>query len=114
MHATMRRFFAAVAVAAVLALLSGATMVVLARNAAVRAGLDFNMPLDWYVMAALFFVMLGIFLHVISLFRRLDRVVADARWPDAGGLLSAIRWEVTINLVIGVFIIVLVRLGGSA
>ena len=114
MHATMRRFFAVVAVAATLALLSGTTMIVLARNEAVRAGLVFNMPLDWYAMAVLFFVMLGVFAHVLVLFRRLDQVVAAARWPDAAGLLSAIRWEVTINLVIGVFIIVLVRLGGSA
>ena len=114
MHASLRRFFVAVAVSAALAFASGATMIVLARNEAARAGLVFNMPLDWYAMAALFFVMLAVFAHVLALFRRLDRAVAATRWPDAAKLLSSIRWEVTINLVLGVFIIVLVRLGGSA
>ena len=33
------------------------------------------------------------------------------RWPDAGAALVAIRWEVAINLVLGIFVVVLVRLG---
>ena len=115
MHAALKRFFDAVTIAALVALVSGAAMLAVARTAAVRAGLAFNMPLDWYAMVGLFFVMAAVFAHVrLALFRRLAQAVADKRWPDGAAALSAIRWEVTLNLVIGVFIVVIVRLGGTA
>jgi uncharacterized membrane protein len=115
MHAVLRRFLAVVAVAAALIFVTGATMIGLAWSAAVRAGLAFNMPLDWYAMVALFFAMLAVFVHIrVALFRRLASAVAAARWPDGAAVLAAIRWEVTLNLVIGAFIIVIVRLGGTA
>ena len=115
MHAALRRFIALVAVAATLALLSGAALVGIAWSASSRASLPFNMPLDWYVMIGLFFVMLAVVLHVRAVpFARLERAVADRRWADGAAALAAIRAEVTINLVFGVFIVVLVRLGGTA
>ena len=115
MQATLKRFFDAVTIAALVAFVTGAAMLGIARGAAMRAGLAFNMPLDWYAMVGLFFVMIAVFAHVrLSLFRRLSRAVADRRWPDGAAALSAIRWEVTINLVIGIFIVVVVRLGGTA
>jgi uncharacterized membrane protein len=115
MHAVMRRFFDAATVAALLALLSGAAMIGLAGRESARSGLAFNMPLDWYTMIALFFVMLVVLAHIrLSLFRRLDRALAAQAWPDAAAAMAMIRWEVTINLVIGVFIVVIVRLGGTA
>jgi len=115
MHAVLRRFIAAVTIAVVVIFVSGATMIGLAWSAAARAGLPFNMPLDWYAMVALFFVMLVFFIHIRStLFRRLAGAVAAGRWPDGAAVLAAIRWEVTLNLVIGAFIIVIVRLGGTA
>ena len=115
MHASLRRFFDIVTASALVALLSGVAMIAIARAAAVRAGLAFNMPLDWYVMVALFFVMAAVFAHVrIALFRRLDHAVAGRLWPAGAAALNLIRWEVTINLVIGVFIVVVVRLGGTA
>ena len=111
----MRRFFDAATVAALRALLSGAAMIGLAGRESARSGLAFNMPLDWYTMIALFFVMLVVLAHIrLSLFRRLDRALAAQAWPDAAAAMAMIRWEVTINLVIGVFIVVIVRLGGTA
>jgi uncharacterized membrane protein len=115
MHAVLRRFLAVVTVAAALIFVTGATMIGLAWSAAARAGLAFNMPLDWYAMVALFFAMLAVFVHIrVALFRRLASAVAASRWPDGAAALAAIRWEVTLNLVIGAFIIVVVRLGGTA
>jgi len=115
MHAALGRFFAIVTVAAVVAFASGAAMLVIARSAAVRAGLAFNMPLDWYAMIVLFFVMLAVFVHLRGvLFRQLAAAVAAGRWADGAAALNAIRWEVSINLVIGAFIIIFVRLGGTA
>ena len=115
MHAALRRFLDVVIVAASLAFLSGAAMIALVWRDRSSAGLAFNVPLDWYAMVGLFFVMLAVFLHVrLALFRRVERAMADQAWPVAAAALHAIRWEVMINLVIGVFIIVMVRLGGAA
>ncbi len=115
MHAAMRRFFAVVAVAIVLILASGAAMIGLAGSTAARSGLRFNLPLDWYVMVATFLVMLAIFLHVrLVLFRRLATAVAAEAWAAGGATLAAIRAEVLANLVLGAFIIVVTRLGGTA
>ena len=78
-------------------------------------GFAFNMPLDWYAMIAVFFVMLAVFVHIRNvLFRRLDAAVREQRWADGAAALGAMRWEVSLNLVLGVFVTVLVRLGGTA
>ena len=115
MHAAMSRFIAVVTIAAAVAFVSGAAMVGIAWSTSARAGLAFNMPLDWYSMIGLFFVMLAVFAHIrIVLFARLGRAVAAQRWAEGAAALGAIRWEVTLNLVIGIFIIVFVRLGGTA
>jgi uncharacterized membrane protein len=115
MHAVMRRFVAVVSIAAALAFVTGATMIGLAWSAAARAGLAFNMPLDWYVMVALFFVMLAVFVHIrVALLARLARAVTAARWADGAAALGAIRWEIALNLVLGVFVVFAVRLGGTA
>lgn len=115
MHAVLRRFLALAAIAAAVIVVTGATMIGLAWSAAARAGLAFNMPLDWYAMVVLFFVMLAVFAHIrLVLFRRLGRALATEAWPSAASAIAAIRWEVMLNLVIGVFIVVIVRLGGTA
>ncbi|MEO8924469.1 MAG: CopD family protein [Caldimonas sp.] len=115
MHAAMRRFFDVVTVAILVAALSGGAMVGIASREARRSGLTFNMPLDWYVMIALFIVMLLVFTHIrLALFRRLEAALAVEAWPDAARAITSIRLEVVINLVIGVFIVVIVRLGGTA
>ena len=115
MHATLRRFFRIVSLSALAAFLTGAAMIGLVWRDRAAAGLAFNMPLDWYAMVALFLVMLAVFLHVrLSLFPRVGRALAVQAWPDAAAALVAIRWEVAINLVIGIFIVVMVRLGAAA
>ena len=115
MHAALKRFLAVAGVAIAVLFVCGAAMIGIAWSAAARAGLAFNMPLDWYTMIATFFVMLALFIHVRSvLFRRLDVAVTAAKWPDGAAALAAIRWEVSINLVLGTFVIFFVRLGGTA
>jgi uncharacterized membrane protein len=115
MQAVLRRFFRAVTIAIGVTLLSGAAMLGLAWRDRASAGLPFNMPLDWYAMVGLFFAMLAVFAHIrMKLFRRLAAAVDAARWPDGASTLRAIRWEVTLNLVLGAFIVCIVRLGGTA
>ena len=113
--AAMKRFLVVAAVAIAVLFACGAAMLGMAWSAAARAGLGFNMPLDWYTMIATFFVMLAVFIHIRNvLFRRLDAAVTAAKWPDGAAALAAIRWEVSINLVLGTFVIFFVRLGGTA
>ena len=115
MHAVLRRFLAVVGIAAAVIFVSGAIMIGVAWSAAARAGIAFNMPLDWYAMVAIFFVMLAVYLHVrLPLFARVGRALEAGTWPVAGAALNAIRWEVAVNLVLGVFVVVLVRLGAAA
>ncbi|HEX2540504.1 MAG TPA: CopD family protein [Caldimonas sp.] len=115
LHATMRRFFAVVIGAIIVILASGAAMIAMAWAASRRANLLFNMPLDWYTMIALFIVMVAVFVHIRwVLFRRLEAAVAAQTWPAGAAAAGAIRWEVMLNLVLGIFIVVAVRLGGAA
>ena len=115
MHATLRRFLRIVGLAVLAILLSGAAMVFMAWRDRAAAGLAFNMPLDWYAMVAIFVVMLAVYLHVrLPLFARVGRALEAGTWPVAGAALNAIRWEVAVNLVLGVFVVVLVRLGAAA
>jgi uncharacterized membrane protein len=115
MHAAMKRFLGVAGIAIFVLFVCGAAMVGIAWSAAARAGLAFNMPLDWYTMIATFFIMLAVFIHIRNvLFKRLDAAVTAAKWPDGAAALSAIRWEVSINLVLGTFVIFFVRLGGTA
>jgi uncharacterized membrane protein len=115
MHAATQRFIAVVVGAVSVIFVCGAAMIAIAWSTAKRAGLAFNMPLDWYTMIVGFFVMLAILIHVRAvLFRRLDAAVREQRWADGASALGAIRWEVSLNLVIGALITVFVRLGGTA
>jgi uncharacterized membrane protein len=115
MHAAMRRFFDVVIVAVLVIVPSGAAMIALAWRESTGSGLHFNMPLDWYAMIVLFIVMLLVLAHLrLVLFRRLERAVAAQAWPAGAAALATIRAEVVVNLVIGVFIVVIVRIGGTA
>jgi uncharacterized membrane protein len=115
MHAAIKRFLAVAGIAIAVLFACGVALVGIAWSAAHKAGLALNMPLDWYAMIATFFIMLAVFIHIRNvLFRRLDAAVTAAKWPDGAAALSAIRWEVSINLVLGTFVIFFVRLGGTA
>ena len=115
MHAAMRRFLLVVIVAIAVIFVSGGAMIAIAWSTATRAGLAFNMPLNWYTMIAVFFVMLAVFVHIRSvLFRRLEAAVSEQRWADGAAALGAIRWDVSVNLVLGALVSVFIRLGGTA
>ena len=108
MHGALQRFFAAVLVAIAFVLASGLWMIGRAAKETVQAGLGFNMPLDWTIMATLGLVMMGIFGHIrFALFKRLSQAVAASDWPAGGAALASIRTWVGINLAIGVVIIVI-------
>ena len=112
MHEVLGRFFNAVLWAAGLTLASGLWMIGRVAKAAVQSGGNFSMPLEWTVMAALGIVMIGIFGHIrFALYKRLSRAVTAAAWPAGGAALASIRTWVTVNLVIGVAIVVITLLG---
>ncbi len=112
MLATLGRFFKVVLVAAGLVLATGGWMIGSASRDAAQAGANFNMPLDWTVMAVLGGLMVAIFGHIrFVLFRRLERAANAQLWPVGAQALGSIRSWVLVNLVLGVVIIVVTRLG---
>jgi len=111
MHGALQRFFSAVLVAVVVVLASGLWMIGRVAKETVQAGLSFNMPLNWTIMATLGIVMMAIFGHIrFALFKRLSRAVADQDWPAGGAALASIRTWVSVNLAIGVIIIAITLL----
>lgn len=114
MLATLARFFHAVLIAAGLMLLTGGLMINSAAAAAAQTGGRFNMPLDWMLMTVLGVLMVAIFGHIrLVLFKRLERAVAAQQWPVGALTLASIRSWVVVNLMLGVVIIVVTRLGAA-
>jgi uncharacterized membrane protein len=106
MHETLKRFFRLVSVAVLVVLASGVWMIGRVAKETVQAGLSFNMPLGWTVMAVLGVLMMAIFGHIrFALFKRLSRAVAASDWPAGGAALAAIRIGVSINLVLGLLVV---------
>lgn len=111
MHDALGRFFQAVLVAVVVVLASGLWMIGRVAKESVQAGLGFNMPLNWTIMAALGILMIAIFGHIrFSLFKRLGKAVAASDWAAGGAALASIRTWVSINLAIGVSIVAITLL----
>jgi uncharacterized membrane protein len=107
MHAALQRFFAAVVVAVLVVFVTGGWMIGRAAKETVQAGLTFNMPLDWTLMAALGVLMMSIFAHIrFALYKRLDKAVAAQDWPAGAAALASIRTWVGVNLALGTLIIV--------
>jgi uncharacterized membrane protein len=114
MTEVLRRFFAVVSVIVGLMVLSGAWMLVIAVRVELAPGLHFNMPLDWYAMITLGIVMIAIYGHVRAvLFRRLQRAVQAQDWPAGAAAMEPIRKWVAVNLVLGMVVIVVMRLGAA-
>ena len=106
MHDVLGRFFQAVLVAALLTLASGVWMLGRVAKQVVQSGGSFEMPLAWTLMAALGIVMVAIFLHIrFALFKRLGRAVAAADWGAGGAALAQIRTWVSVNLGLGVLVL---------
>lgn len=106
MHDVLGRFFRAVLVASLLTLGSGVWMLGRVAKQTVQSGGSFEMPLAWTIMAALGVVMVAIFMHIrFALYKRLGRAVVAAEWPTAGAALAQIRTWVSVNLGLGVLIL---------
>jgi uncharacterized membrane protein len=100
MHDVLGRFFRAVMVASLLALLTGGWMMGSAAGAGVK------LPWPWHAMAGLGLLMVAIFMHIrFALYKRLSRAVAASDWPAGGAALGQIRQWVSANLAIGILIL---------
>ena len=106
MHDVLGRFFQAVLAASLLTLASGVWMLGRVARQVVQSGGSFEMPLAWTIMAVLGVVMVAIFLHIrFVLYRKLDRAVAASAWAAGGAALARIRTWVSINLGLGIVIL---------
>jgi uncharacterized membrane protein len=109
MHGVLQRFFSAVLVA--IGSCCHGPVDDLVAPPRVGAGRSRSMPLDWTIMATLGIVMMAIFGHIrFALFKRLSKAVVASDWPAGGAALASIRTWVSINLAIGVVIIVITLL----
>lgn len=114
MHDVLGRFFQAVLVASLLALASGVWMLGRVARQVVQAGGHFEMPLAWSVMAVLGIAMVAIFLHIrFALYQRLGSAVAASDWSAGGAALVQIRRWVTINLGLGVLVVIATLMRGA-
>ena len=108
LHDVFSRFFVVVAVAALVALVSGFWMTSLA------AASGFRMPWHWSAMAAVGVVMVVVFGVIrFMLFPGLARAVAGEDWPAARSAVVKIRQAVLMNLVLGMATIAVVGLAGN-
>lgn len=114
MHEVLQRFFGAMALVVLVALLTGGVMIGEVHQRVAETGGRLVMPLAWTVMSALGLVMAAIFGHLrFALFRRLQRAVAAADSPAAAAALAQIRRWVMVNLVLGLAVIVVATAGGA-
>ena len=112
MRDALGRFLNVVVVAAGLVLASGIWMMTSAAQVSMRAGIGFNMPVDWHVMVTLGVVMIAVFVYLrFAVFNEVRRAAAAREWPAAGAALGRIRLLVLVNVVLAVIIVVVTRLG---
>ena len=112
MHAVLGRFFSAVLAAIAVTLVTGLWMIGRVAKQVVQAGAQFNMPLEWTLMAALGILMMLIFGHIrFVLYKRLSRAAQALDWPAGGAALAQIRTWVLVNLALGVLIVVVTLVG---
>ena len=112
MHTVLGRFFSAVLAAIAVTLVTGLWMIGRVAKQVVQAGAQFNMPLEWTIMATLGIVMMLIFGHIrFVLFRRLGRAVQALDWPAGAVALAHIRTWVLVNLGLGVLIVLVTLIG---
>ena len=111
MHDVLGRFFRAVLVAALLTLASGIWMLGRVAKQVVQSGASFEMPLGWTIMAVLGVAMVAIFVHIrFVLYKQFSRSVAAAEWSTGGAVLAQIRNWVSINLGLGVLVLLVTQL----
>lgn len=107
MREVLRRFFAAVSAAVAVVLVSGAWMIEQAATRATETGGHLVMPLSWTLMTVLGLVMATIFALIRwRWFVALGRALDAGTLPAAAAAMAQIRRWVTVNLVLGVAVIV--------
>jgi len=107
----MGRFFKTVLIASLLALVTGYWMLGRVAKQTVQAGLAFEMPIGWWVMAVLGTLMVAIFMHIrFALYKRLRDAVQFGAWDKAAPALAKIQSWVAVNLGLGLAIILAVYL----
>ena len=115
MHDVLGRFFQAVLVASLLTLASGLWMLGRVAKQVVQSGGSFQMPLSWILMLVLGIAMVAIFLHIrFVLYKRLGRAVVACEWAAGGAALAKIRSGVSINLGLGILVLLVTLLRGPA
>ena len=115
MHDVLGRFFGAVLAASLLTLVSGIWMLGRVAKQVVQSGGSFHMPLAWTIMAVLGVVMVAIFMHIrFALYKRLDRAVVAEDWVAGGVALTQIRQWVLVNLSLGVLVVLVTLIRGTA
>ncbi len=107
MHEVLARFFRVVLVASWLTLGSGVWMLGRVARQVVQSGGQFSMPLSWTLMAVLGVLMVAIFMHIrFALHKRMGRALEAADLAAAGAALVQIRRWVSVNLALGILIVV--------
>ena len=115
MHDVLSRFFQAVLAASLLTLVTGVWMLGRVAKQVVQSGGSFEMPLAWTIMAVLGVVMVAIFTHIrFVLYRRLGRAVVASDWTAGGAALEQIRKWVSLNLGLGILVLLLTLLRWKA
>lgn len=115
MLAVLSRFLNAVLVLGTLTVGTGVWMIGRVAKQTVQAGLPFNMPLEWWVMAGLGIFMWLVLGHIrFVLYSRLRRAVEGLDWSAANSVLVQIRHWVLFNLMVGLVIVVVVVLAVSS
>ena len=111
MHDVLGRFFQTVLVASLLTLASGVWMLGRVAKQVVQSGGSFEMPLAWTVMAVLGVAMVAIFMHIrFALYNKFGRAVAASEWGAGRAALGQIRTWVSINLALGVLVLLVTLL----
>lgn len=112
MRGAIGRFLGVAGVAALLVLLSGAWMMSSATRTSMKAGIGATFSIDWLVMASLGVVMIAVYGYIrLVPWRRVQRAADAQAWADAAAALAQIRTLVVFNVVLGVVIVVVTRLG---
>lgn len=107
MQNVLGRFFKAVLAASLLVLVTGLWMIGRVAKQMSQAGGSFEMPLSWTVMSVLGVLMVAIFMHIrFALYKRLRDAVQFATWDKAASALASIRLWVSVNLGLGIFVVV--------
>ncbi len=112
MHEVLTRFFRGVMVASLAVLVTGFWMIGRVARVTVQSGGSFEMPTAWWIMAIIGTLMVGIFMHIrFALYRKLGDAVKFSVWDKAGQALGKIRLWVSVNLALGLLLVVVVMLG---